>query len=66
MQEFTLGFYDGITGLVIHPYMGAKRDGTVGFFKGVIRGFGGLFFKTQAGTSAPILLPQPCSFLSLE
>lgn len=52
LQEFTLGFYDGITGLVIHPYQGAKHDGTAGLLKGVVRGFGGLLLKTQAGMSA--------------
>jgi hypothetical protein len=41
--------------------MGAMNDGTEGFFKGVVRGFGGLFFKTQAAVWA---VPGcKCSFL---
>jgi hypothetical protein len=48
-QELTLGFYDGISGLVIHPYLGAKNHGIPGILPGVARGLGGLFFKLQAG-----------------
>lgn len=48
-REVVLGFWDGTTGLVTQPYRGAKKEGGVGFLKGVGKGFGGLFFKTQAG-----------------
>ena len=35
---FGQGFLDGITGLVTSPLKGAKEEGTIGFFKGTIRG----------------------------
>jgi len=47
-KEVYYGLYDGITGLVTQPYSGAKRDGPIGFVKGVGRGIGGLMFKTTA------------------
>jgi hypothetical protein len=47
-KEVVFGLYDGVTGLVTQPYFGTKKDGVVGFGKGVGRGFGGLVFKTSA------------------
>ena len=47
-KEFTLGLFDGLTGLVIHPFMGAWRDGLAGLGKGVGQGLGGLVFKSGA------------------
>jgi hypothetical protein len=47
-KEVVFGLYDGFTGLVTQPYNGTKKDGVVGFGKGVGRGFGGLVFKTSA------------------
>jgi sterol 3beta-glucosyltransferase len=46
-----LNLYDGFTGVVTHPYRDAKKDGVVGFGKGVGRGFGGLLLKTMAAVS---------------
>lgn len=43
-----LNIYDGITGIVTHPYRDAKKDGIKGFGKGIGRGFGGLISKTMA------------------
>lgn len=48
-QEFGLGFYDGISGLVTQPFKGAKQDGPAGFFKGLYKGLGGVVLKPGAG-----------------
>lgn len=41
-QSFVLNLYDGVFGLVCHPYREAQKDGLEGFAKGVGRGCGGL------------------------
>ena len=48
-QEFTNGFYQGITGLVTQPHQGAKKSGSTGLLKGVGKGIGGIIFKPAAG-----------------
>lgn len=48
-KELTLGVYDGVTGVAVKPYQGAKAGGVPGFFKGVGKAAGGLFFKCNAG-----------------
>ncbi|KAF8253496.1 UDP-Glycosyltransferase/glycogen phosphorylase [Wilcoxina mikolae CBS 423.85] len=53
-KEFALGIYDGFTGLVTQPYKGAKEEGVKGALKGVGKGVGGVFFKTQAGVAGVI------------
>jgi hypothetical protein len=52
IQEFGLGFFDGISGLVTQPLEGAKHDGAAGFVKGVGRGISGLIVKPAAGIYA--------------
>jgi hypothetical protein len=47
-EEFVLGLYDGCTGLVTHPYCGARREGIAGLAKGIGKGLGGLVFKSGA------------------
>ena len=47
-KEFGYGMYDGITGLVTQPAMGAKKEGAAGFFKGIGKGIGGVVFKPGA------------------
>jgi len=49
-KEFGFGFYDGLSGLVMQPIKGAKKEGAAGFFKGVGMGVGGLVLKPGAGT----------------
>ena len=44
-KEFTYGIYDGWTGVYKHPYHGAKKEGAVGFAKGVGKGLGGFVLK---------------------
>lgn len=51
-REFGLGFYDGITGLVMQPWNGARKEGAVGFVKGLGRGLGGFIAKPTAGVVA--------------
>ncbi|KAI5205756.1 UDP-Glycosyltransferase/glycogen phosphorylase [Aureobasidium subglaciale] len=43
------GIYDGITGLVIEPVKGAKKEGAVGALKGFGRSLGGVYWKPSAG-----------------
>lgn len=33
------------------PYKGAKKEGVIGFFKGLAKGFGSIMFKLGAGES---------------
>jgi hypothetical protein len=47
-KEVVFGLFDGVTGLVMQPYYGTKKDGVVGFGKGIGKGVGGLVFKTSA------------------
>lgn len=51
-KQFGLGFYDGITGMVTDPYKGAKKEGGVGFVKGVGRGIVSLPFRIMGGAWA--------------
>ncbi len=53
LQELGYGFYDGFSGVVTHPYEGAKGEGLLGFAKGVGKGFVGLVSKPVAGKSLP-------------
>jgi hypothetical protein len=48
-KGFGYGLYDGLTGLVIQPYNGARKEGAVGFLKGFGKGLGGAVFKPSAG-----------------
>ena len=57
-QEFTDGFYQGITGLVTQPHQGAKKSGSMGLLKGVGKGIGGIIVKPAAG-----MFSQSCSLV---
>lgn len=52
-QELSFGIYDGVTGLVLQPYHGAKEQGIIGFFEGVCKGIGGFIIKDLAAVIAP-------------
>lgn len=54
LQEFGLGFYDGISGLVTQPFEGAKKQGVAGLIKGFGKGIGGVVLKPGAGKSSRI------------
>jgi hypothetical protein len=47
-KEFVMGNYDAWSGLVLHPYKGAKAGGAKGFGKGVFTGGRGLLSNTAA------------------
>lgn len=48
-KEFGFGLYDGITGIVTDPYKGAKKEGGIGFVKGVGRGVMNVPFRVLGG-----------------
>ena len=52
-EEFVYGVYDGWTGLVLHPYHGAKNEGPLGLVKGVGKGIGGFVLKDLAAILGP-------------
>ncbi|KAF2623002.1 glycosyltransferase family 1 protein [Macroventuria anomochaeta] len=51
-KQFGFGLYDGITGIVTDPYKGAKKEGSVGFVKGVGRGIFSVPFRVMGGAWA--------------
>lgn len=53
-EEFTFGIYDGVTGLFLQPYHGAKDGGALGFAQGVGKGIGGFVLKDLAAVIGPI------------
>ena len=52
-EEFTYGIYDGVTGLVVQPYTGARDNGAFGFVKGVGMGLTGFVLKDLAAIFGP-------------
>jgi hypothetical protein len=50
-KEFGFGIYDGVSGLVTQPWNGARKEGGIGFLKGVGKGIGGVFLKPASGES---------------
>lgn len=53
-EEFVFGIYDGVTGLVLQPYNGAKQHGTLGFVSGLGKGCVGFILKDFAGIVGPV------------
>lgn len=49
MQEFGLGLYEGIGGIFTDPYKGAKKEGGLGFVKGLGRGIFSVPFRVMGG-----------------
>ncbi|TVY32806.1 Sterol 3-beta-glucosyltransferase [Lachnellula subtilissima] len=56
-QEFFFGIYDGVTGLVVQPYTGARDHGTIGFVKGIGMGLTGFVLKDLAAIFGPFGYP---------
>jgi len=52
-KEFVFGIYDGVTGLVVQPYTGARDHGAVGLVKGVGMGFFGFILKDLGAVIGP-------------
>lgn len=53
-EEFVFGIYDGVTGLVVQPYTGARDGGPTGFVKGVGMGLTGFVLKDLAALFGPV------------
>lgn len=53
-EEFVFGIYDGVTGLVVQPYTGARDGGPTGFVKGVGVGLTGFILKDLAALFGPV------------
>jgi len=51
MEGLGLGVYDGVTGLFQQPAEGARKEGPLGFAKGLGKGLGGVVLKPIAGQS---------------
>ncbi len=52
-EEFLFGIYDGVTGIVVQPYTGARDQGAIGFVKGVGMGLTGFVLKDLAAIIGP-------------
>jgi hypothetical protein len=52
-EEFVFGIYDGVTGLAVQPYTGARDHGAIGFIKGVGMGLTGFVLKDLAAIIGP-------------
>lgn len=50
-----MGFYEGITDIVTKPYVGAKKEGTLGFVKGVGKGSMNMVAKPGSGECHPLV-----------
>ncbi|KAL8748773.1 MAG: hypothetical protein Q9199_008067 [Rusavskia elegans] len=53
-DELVFGVYDGVTGLWLQPYRGARDHGALGLVQGVGKGFGGFILKDLAAIFGPI------------
>lgn len=51
--EFAFGVYDGVTGLVMQPYHGARKNGALGLVQGIGKGLGGFVLKDLAAVIGP-------------
>ena len=53
-EEFAYGVYDGVTGLVLQPYYGVKKDGVKGLVPGIGKGLFGFVLKDLAAIIGPV------------
>lgn len=53
-EEFMFGVYDGVTGLILQPYNGVKRDGVKGLVPGIGKGLFGFVLKDLAAIIGPV------------
>ncbi|KAI9888442.1 MAG: hypothetical protein M1814_006921 [Vezdaea aestivalis] len=53
-SEFAWGIHDGVSGLVEHPYRGARKHGVRGLVVGTGRGIGGFVLKDLAALVGPV------------
>jgi hypothetical protein len=57
LQVLVFAFYDGLAGLFVQPYLGAKEDGPLGAFKGIAKAIANLSFMLLAGTCVTSFQP---------
>ncbi|PVH67675.1 glycosyltransferase family 1 protein [Cadophora sp. DSE1049] len=65
-KSFGYGFYDGITGIVTQPMEGAKKDGALGFAKGLAKGSIGLVTKPGAAMFGLLAYPAMGLYKSMN
>ncbi|KAK8906641.1 hypothetical protein QC760_005224 [Botrytis cinerea] len=65
-KSFGYGFYDGITGIVTQPMQGAKKDGALGFAKGLAKGTVGLITKPGAAMFGLMAYPAMGLYKSIN
>ncbi|KAL8749940.1 MAG: hypothetical protein Q9184_006609, partial [Pyrenodesmia sp. 2 TL-2023] len=53
-EELVFGIYDGVTGLWLQPYRGARDNGALGLAQGLGKGLGGFVLKDLAAIFGPI------------
>ncbi|KAL9585735.1 MAG: hypothetical protein Q9212_001354 [Teloschistes hypoglaucus] len=53
-EELVFGVYDGVTGLWLQPYHGARENGALGLVQGVGKGVGGFILKDFAAVFGPV------------
>lgn len=56
-KNFASGMYDGFSDLFVKPYEDAKKDGAVGFAKGLGKGILGFTSKTASATVGIVAYP---------
>ncbi|KAL3427603.1 sterol glucosyltransferase [Phlyctema vagabunda] len=64
--SFTYGMYDRITGIVTQPMNGAKKDGALGFAKGLAKGFIGIITKPGAAMFGLVAYPAMGFYKSMH
>lgn len=65
-KDLLFGLYDGITGLALEPYEGAKKDGWKGALKGVGRGCLNFYMRPAAGAIALVASPINGAVLDVQ
>ncbi|TEY61488.1 hypothetical protein BOTCAL_0168g00210 [Botryotinia calthae] len=65
-KSFGYGFYDGITGIITQPMQGAKKDGALGFAKGLAKGTVGLITKPGAAMFGLMAYPAMGLYKSIN
>ena len=56
-KNFAFGMYDGFSDLFVKPYENAKKDGALGFAKGIGKGVLGFTSKTASATVGIVAYP---------
>ncbi|KAJ6551519.1 sterol glucosyltransferase [Mycena capillaripes] len=65
-RTFIHGMADGVSGLVMDPYRGAREEGIVGIAKGIGKGTLGFFTKTSSATLGLVAYPGQGIYKSIR